>query len=60
MTALELAAAIKSKKISVADAVSKYINLIEENDKKINAFTIVSKQRALSRAKEVQAQIDAA
>ena len=66
MTALELATEIRLKKLSVVDVVSKYINTIEENDKNINAFTAVSKgnaqikQRALSRAKEVQAQIDGA
>jgi len=56
--ALELAAAIKSKKLNVLDVVEKYIKTIEENDKKINAFTKVSKERAFLRAKEVQKQID--
>ncbi|MCL2251376.1 MAG: Asp-tRNA(Asn)/Glu-tRNA(Gln) amidotransferase subunit GatA [Treponema sp.] len=59
MTALELAAAIKSKKLSVPEVVSKYINAIEENNKKINAFTCVSKERALLRAKEIQARLEA-
>jgi len=59
MTALELAADIKSKKLSVTEAVSKYISVIEENEKKINAFTVVSKEKAFSHAKEVQKQIDA-
>ena len=59
MTALELAAAIKSKQLSVQEAVSKYINIIEECERNINAFTIVSKDKALACAKEVQAQIDA-
>jgi len=59
MTALELAAAIKTKKLSVTEAVLKYINAIEEKDKKINAFTCVSKERALLRANEVQARFDA-
>ena len=58
MTALELAAEIKVKKLNVTDAVSKYIHIIEENKKNTNAFTIISKERAISRAKEVQAQID--
>ena len=58
MTALELASAIKSKQLSVPEAVSKYISTIEENEKNINAFTVVSKERAFSRAKEVQKQID--
>jgi len=59
MTALELAADIKSKKLSVTEVVSLYISAIEESEKKINAFTVVSKERTFSRAKEVQAQIDA-
>jgi len=59
VTALELAAAIKSKQLSVQEAVSKYINIIEECERNINAFTIVSKDKALACAKEVQAQIDA-
>ncbi|MCL2265017.1 MAG: Asp-tRNA(Asn)/Glu-tRNA(Gln) amidotransferase subunit GatA [Treponema sp.] len=57
-TALMLAENIKNKKISVTEAVSKYIDIIEENDKKINAFTIVSKERALLRAGEVQKRLD--
>jgi len=64
MTALELAADIKNRKLKVIDAASKYINIIEENDKKINAITKVSKeaqfkQRVLSKAKEVQARHEA-
>ncbi|MCL2244761.1 MAG: Asp-tRNA(Asn)/Glu-tRNA(Gln) amidotransferase subunit GatA [Treponema sp.] len=59
MTALELAAAIRTRKLGVTDAVSQYINAIEKKDKQINAFTVVSKERAFSRAKEVQAKIDA-
>jgi len=57
VTALELAAAIKSKQLSVPEAVSKYIDVI--NKKNINAFTALSAEKALSRAKEVQALIDA-
>ena len=58
MTALELAAAIKTKKLSVTEAVSQYINVIEKIDNKINAFTAISKEKALIRAKKVQEQID--
>ena len=59
MTALELATEIKNKKLSVTEAVSKYINTIEENDKRINAFTAVAKESALLCAKTVQAHINA-
>ena len=58
MTALELAAAIKSKQLSVSDAVLKYLDLINENDKKINAFSVVSKESALFSAEKVQACLD--
>jgi aspartyl-tRNA(Asn)/glutamyl-tRNA(Gln) amidotransferase subunit A len=58
MTALELASAIKEKRLSVSEAVNECLNSIEENDKKYNAFLSVSKEKALERAKKVQAQID--
>jgi aspartyl-tRNA(Asn)/glutamyl-tRNA(Gln) amidotransferase subunit A len=57
-SALELAAAIKAKKFSVPEVVSAYIDSIEKNDRNLNAFLALSKESALSRAKEVQAQID--
>jgi len=59
MTALELAAEIKAKKISAPEAVSEYIAAIKEKDKKINAFTATSELKALDRAKKIQEQIDA-
>jgi len=59
MTALEIAAAIKNKQLTVTEIVSEYIKLIEDNDKKLNAFTVVSKESALLRAKNIQARIDA-
>jgi aspartyl-tRNA(Asn)/glutamyl-tRNA(Gln) amidotransferase subunit A len=57
-SALELAAAIKAKELSVSEAVSAYIDKIEKSDKQYNAFLSVSKDKALERAKEVQALID--
>jgi len=57
-SALELAAAIKAKKLSVPEVVSAYINTIKKTDGKLNAFLALSKESALARAKEVQAQID--
>jgi len=59
MTALELAAAIKEKKLGVAEAVSHYIERIENNGNRYNTFLALSKESALERAKEVQARIDA-
>ncbi|MCL2880821.1 MAG: Asp-tRNA(Asn)/Glu-tRNA(Gln) amidotransferase subunit GatA [Treponema sp.] len=58
MTALELAAAIKEKKISVPDAVNAYVDAIEKKDKSINAFITVLKESALKRAGEIQSRID--
>jgi aspartyl-tRNA(Asn)/glutamyl-tRNA(Gln) amidotransferase subunit A len=57
-TALDLSAAIKAKKLSVAEAVGTYIEEIEQNDKRYNAFLAISKESALKRAKEIQARID--
>jgi len=58
LTALELSASIKEKKISVSEAVSSYIEKIENNDSQINAFLKVTKDNALQRAKEIQSRID--
>jgi aspartyl-tRNA(Asn)/glutamyl-tRNA(Gln) amidotransferase subunit A len=57
-SALELADAIKAKKLGVTEAVNAYIDTIEKNDKQYNAFLAVSKENALVRAKEIQAKID--
>jgi len=59
LSALEISAQIKTKKLKVAETVSAYIDTIEKNDKGYNAFLSVSKEKALARAKEVQSQIDA-
>jgi len=58
MSALELGAAIKAKKIGVAEMVGVYIEKIGKNDRQYNAFTTVIKDRALERAKEIQSRID--
>jgi aspartyl-tRNA(Asn)/glutamyl-tRNA(Gln) amidotransferase subunit A len=57
-SALELAAAIKTKKLSVPEVVSAYIDSIEKNDRNLNAFLALSKESALSRAKEIQSRLD--
>jgi aspartyl-tRNA(Asn)/glutamyl-tRNA(Gln) amidotransferase subunit A len=57
MSALELSQAIKAKKLNVPAAVSAYIDSIEKNDKRYNAFLSVSKDGALKRAKEIQSRI---
>jgi len=58
-SALELSTLIKTKKISAVEAASAYIDIIEKNDSRYNAFLTVSKEKALARAQEVQSQIDA-
>jgi len=58
MTALELSAAIRSRKLSVSEVVSEYINLIEKTNGRYNTFLTLSKEKALARAGEIQALID--
>jgi len=58
-SALELSALIKTKKLSAVEAASAYIDIIEKNDSRYNAFLTVSKEKALTRAQEVQSRIDA-
>ena len=57
-TGLELASAIKEKKISAVEAVNECLKCIEKTDGQINAFISVQKESALKRAQEVQIQID--
>ena len=58
LSALELAASIKAKKISVVEAVKGYINKIESTNNKHNAFLCLTKTKALEDAEKVQALID--
>lgn len=58
MTALELAAAIKDKTVSVADAVNAYLDNIEKLNPELNCYITVCKEEAVRRAKEVQRGID--
>jgi aspartyl-tRNA(Asn)/glutamyl-tRNA(Gln) amidotransferase subunit A len=57
-TALELAALIKTKKLGVVEAASAYIDMIEKNGSRYNAFLSLAKENALKRAREIQARID--
>ena len=59
MSALELSASIKEKRLSVAEAADAYIASIEKKDGKYNAFLTVSKERALANAEKIQARINA-
>ena len=56
-TALQLADAIKNKKISVIEATSAYINNIEKTNPTLNSFIYIAKEQALSCAEKVQNQI---
>ena len=57
LSALELSALIKAKKISVMEAVSSYLNFIEQTDSQYNAFVSLSKEAALARAEQIQARL---
>lgn len=56
-TALELADAIKSGKVTVEEALNATFEQIDKYDKDINAFITLNKAEAVKRAKEVQGQI---
>lgn len=58
MTALELSAAVKEKKISVIESVSAYFDVIEKYDGILHCFNFYNKQQVLTRAAEVQQGID--
>ena len=58
MNALELADKIKTKKISVVEAVNAFAGAIKKSGNQYNAFLTVSKEKALARAEEVQARIN--
>jgi aspartyl-tRNA(Asn)/glutamyl-tRNA(Gln) amidotransferase subunit A len=57
-SALGLSALITTKKLSAVEVASAYIDKIEKNDGKYNAFLSVSKDKALARAKEIQSRLD--
>lgn len=59
ISALELSASIKAKKLSVVEAVNAHIELIEKTDARVNAFLAISKEKALARAEEIQSRINA-
>ncbi len=59
MTAVELAEAIKDKKVTVLEATQAVLEQIEETENIYNCYVTVDKEGALAQAKEVQAKIDA-
>ena len=57
-TSLELAKAIREKKLTPVEAVSACLGAVEKYDEKINAFISLDPQRALARAEEIQKKIE--
>lgn len=58
MTAVEISAAIKNKEITVREAVSAYLDAINQYDGKYHCYNTVCAEKALKRADEVQKGID--
>lgn len=58
MTAVELSAAIKDKKVTVREAVEVSLDAIAKKEESLNCYVTVDKEGALQRADEVQKKID--
>ena len=59
MTAVELAAAIKNKEVTVQEAVEAVLAQIESKEETYNCYVTVDRDGALAQAKEIQEKIDA-
>lgn len=59
LSAVELAAKIKAKEITVKEAAEAVISQIEKKEESLNCYVTIDKEGALKRAEEVQARIDA-
>lgn len=59
LTAVELAAAIKNKEVTVLEATEAVLRQIEANEDKYNCYVTVDREGALKQAEEVQKKIDA-
>ena len=59
MTAVELAAAIKEKKVTAPEAVEAVFGQMEKSEETFNCYVTVDKESALLQAEEVQKKIDA-
>ncbi|MCL2050505.1 MAG: Asp-tRNA(Asn)/Glu-tRNA(Gln) amidotransferase subunit GatA [Lachnospiraceae bacterium] len=57
-SALELAALLKAKKISVAEVLDHYFGAIEKTDPHLNSFLALAKESALAQAKIVQEKLN--
>ena len=58
LTAVELAAAIKNKEVTVREATEAVLTQIEANEDNYNCYVTVDKEGALKQAEEVQKKID--
>lgn len=58
LTAVELAAKIKAKEITVAEATNAVLDQIEKSESTYHCYVTVEKQAALAKAEEVQRKID--
>ncbi len=58
MTAVELAAAIKNKEVTVMEATEAVLKQIEKKEDEFHCYVTVDRQGALARAEEVQKKID--
>ena len=59
MTAVELAAAIKNKEVTVKEATEAVLDQIEKSESTYHCYVTVDKEGALRKADEVQKKIDA-
>ena len=59
LTAVELGRKIKEKEVTVEEAVTAALDAIEKREAQVHSFVTVDSERALKRAKEVQAKLDA-
>lgn len=59
MTAVELAAAIKKKQVTVKEATQAVLSQIEEKENTYHCYVTVDREGALKQAQEVQKKIDA-
>lgn len=59
MTAVELAAAIKAKAVTVEEAVGFVLKQIEQKEESLNCYVTIDEEGALRQAKEIQKKIDA-
>ena len=58
MTAVEIGKKIRSKEISVAEAVKASLSQIEKAEEMIHSFVTVDREGALKRAEKIQKQLE--